>query len=79
MSAKEMFEKINYNLVYNDENIIVYEHITPKMKRSVKIRFSKATKQFWKYYFFEERKVELAVGIEIEELQAINKQIEELG
>lgn len=79
MSAKEMFEKINYNLIYDDENIIIYEYITPKMKKSIKMRFSKVGKQFWKYHFLEERNVELAIGIEIEELQAINKQIEELG
>ena len=64
MSAKDMFEKLGYKLI-NDKNI-VYKgtHFTGKIIYIV---------------FFSDKQILITQSIGIEELQAINKQIEELG
>ena len=78
MSAKEMFEKLEYELVFENEEVLryrknkwldvefwkVYEKITgEKMKKYIKV----SNVQDRPYF------------ISIELLQAINKQVEELG
>ncbi len=73
MSAKEMFEKLGYAVVYtNDNGDIEYK----KQFEYVKVTI----------YFVNKEKViemssdaEITYTIEFDELQAINKQVEELG
>jgi hypothetical protein len=64
MTANEMFEKLGYKLI-NDKNI-VYKgtHFTGRIIHIA---------------FFSDKKILITQSIGIEELQAINKQVEELG
>ena len=64
MTAKEMFEKLGYKLI-NDKNI-VYKgtHFTGRIIHIA---------------FFSDKQILITQSIGIEELQAINKQVEELG
>ena len=77
MSAKEMFEKLGYELVnkapmlwqYNDGGFIK------------NIEFSKTleTITFSNYEYYNDGKPQDEHRINVRELQAINKQVEELG
>lgn len=69
MTAKEIFEKLGYKKICDDANYIIYN-----CGEVFEIRFYKPQQNFSVYY--EE---EIYNTIDIEELQAINKQIEELG
>lgn len=64
MTAKEMFEDLGYKLI-NDKNI-VYKgpHPTGKITHVT---------------FFDDKQILITQSIGLEELQAINKQVEELG
>lgn len=64
MTANEMFEKLGYKLI-NDKNI-VYKgtHFTGRIIHIA---------------FFSDKQILITQSIGIEELQAINKQVEELG
>ena len=74
MSAKEMFEELGYKIVQNDMNWLRYGINTSKWYacfidfnlREKKIEISNKVDTFGK-------------TIELDELQAINKQVEELG
>lgn len=63
MTAKEMFEELGYKLI-NDKNI-VYKgtHFTGRIIHIV---------------FFSDKQILITQSIGIEEVQAINKQVEEL-
>ena len=64
MSAKEMFEKLGYELIHNINTQLMYY----------------GSKYDTYIYFYKMRKrIEFTNEITLEELQAINKQIEELG
>ena len=64
MTAKEMFEKLGYDLMHNIEYQIMYYN-------SIYDTY---------IYFYKTRKhIEITNEITSEELQAINKQVEELG
>lgn len=69
MSAKEMFERLGYKLIQNDVNWLIYS-----FNNKFKIMFYKPQQDF---------KIECLENIyntiDMEELQAINKQVEELG
>lgn len=69
MSAKEMFEKLGYRLIQDDVNWLIYD-----FENKFKIMFYKPQQDF---------KIECQNSIyntiDMDELQAINKQIEELG
>lgn len=69
MAAKEMFEDLGYKKICDDVNYIIYS-----CEEVFEIRFYKPQQNFSVYY--EE---EIYNTIDIEELQAINKQVEELG
>lgn len=69
MTAKEMFEKLGYKKICDDVNYIIYN-----CEEVFEIRFYKPQRNFSVYY--EE---EIYNTIDIEELQAINKQVSELG
>ncbi len=77
MSAKEMFEKLGYELVFENKEVLRYR------KKHLDV-------EFWKVYELvtgEKRKKFIKVStvydkpylISLDLLQAINKQIEELG
>ena len=67
MTAKEMFEKLGYELMRDCEYYLFYE------KDCERISFEKQDKAFIKTYG------DSPEIIDMEELQAINKQVEELG
>ena len=74
MTAKEMFEKLNYfeaSYPYSDE--LVYNYTTSDIEDYRYIAFNKIDK----YIEFDDCTSEFKLSLE--ELQAINKQIEELG
>lgn len=68
-SAREMFEELGYKKICDDANYIIYN-----FEGVFEIRFYKSQQDFSIYY--EE---EIYNTIDIEELQAINQQINELG
>ena len=72
MSAKEMFEELDYKL-NRDDSFIDYIQINKMLNNQ--IRFFVKDKKVIKEDFC----TGLAKYITLEELQAINKQVEELG
>lgn len=68
-TAKEMFEEYGYLFIIEDEENIIYVD-----EEDIKINFDKICKTFYKSTYHK-----YAKEICMEELQAINKQIEELG
>lgn len=76
MKAREMFEELGYTyrtICYKGE-IDEIEYVT-KGKYDTQIRFNIRNKVFKAYYGMEEN----SAWLSIEHLQAINKQVEELG
>lgn len=69
MKAREMFENYGYKLIQDDCNWLIYD-----FEKKFKIMFYKPQQNF---------KIECLESIyntiDVEELKAINKQIEELG
>ena len=65
MTAKEMFEKLGYELINSKK--IIYKKYDKNINRIIDIAF------------FENKKILITQSIDINTLQAINKQIEELG
>ena len=72
LTADEMFEKLGYEILFNDKNIIQYEFEGFYM--DTEIRFDLKWQTVLKEYFTGESQ-----EISIQELQAINKKCEELG
>lgn len=70
--ADEMFEKLGYEILFKDKNIIQYELEGKYMDNE--IRFDLKGKTVLKEYSTGESQ-----EISIQELQAINKKCEELG
>ena len=64
MKAKEIFEKIGYKEDYNDD---------------YHIRYSNEENNLYIYFYKYWKKIEVLHDITIEELNAINKQVDELG
>lgn len=64
MSAKEMFEKLRYKQTNNDNYLTCY---------------SNEEENYYIYFYNYWKKIEVLHDITMKELQAINKQIEELG
>lgn len=73
MTAKEMFEKLGYEQNNDREDCLRYT-IKGFIGQIVELRFYFDTKRFVKQGYDD-----IAYLITLEELQAINKQIEELG
>ena len=69
MRAKEMFEELGYKMICDDVNFIIYN-----FEGVFEIRFYKPQQDFSIYCSDETYNT-----IDINELQAINKQVEELG
>ena len=81
MNAKEMFEKLGYKVLVNNKNTLEYLKQTEDEKYT--ITFDKKYKFIGHYYeqyskFNNMWTYELC-DLTLEELQAINKQVEELG
>jgi hypothetical protein len=68
-SAKEMFEKLGYEREFKN-NVIYYFK---------KIRIPKRNIIYSINFIIDDKQIFINKNIEIEELQAINKQVEELG
>lgn len=64
MSAKEMFEKLGYKLISHKAIVYKGKHETGRITHIA---------------FFENKKILITQSIGLKEIQAINKQIEELG
>lgn len=64
MTAKEMFEKLGYKLINNKNIVYKSTHFTGRITHIA---------------FFSDKQILITQSIRIKELQAINKQIEELG
>lgn len=77
MSAKEMFEEMNYIQKINNERYIIYEH---KSDTRFTIRFDKKYReiQITRKSFTIFNRTSL-IGLYLDDIQAINKQLEELG
>ena len=71
MSAKEMFEKLGYEEKKYREDCIIYRH-NKYPHQQIKITIKKGM-------FIKEDDYSLAYPITYDDLQAINKQVEELG
>lgn len=73
-TAKEMFEELGYELIEETNYDIVFQIGTKYIYSGVKIDFDLDTHQVKFEFLMEKHR-----WFEIEELQAINKQVEELG
>ena len=78
MSAKEMFEKLEYELVFENEEVLRY-----RKNKWLDVEFwkvyEKITGEKMKKYIKVSNVQNIPYFISIELLQAINKQISELG
>lgn len=74
MSAKEMFEKLEYKSVYENMNYITYIDAVGRT-----IKFDKLEYQILKYIEDDYGNKQQLGWLNKKELQAINKQVEELG
>ena len=73
MTAKEMFEELGYKYEENNTEIIYFNSFRSRFQYL--IVFYKDIKTIEKFKYYNN----VSVGINVKELQAINKQIEELG
>lgn len=81
MSAKEMFEKLGYKQEKDDKIHITYYNgnFENKQRCDKQITFDLESKSFIAYSPYELNDYEdCSVFIDMQELQAINKQVEEL-
>ncbi|MCI9434060.1 MAG: hypothetical protein HFI86_02125 [Bacilli bacterium] len=85
MSAKEMFEKLGYKLTRNDDLFITYSHT---LKHDKKYYYAITFELKYKQIKIERYRSELLrqlfskedmIGLYLDDVQAINKQIDELG
>ena len=77
MTAKEMFEKLGYKY-YESRDNKSFGYLKKSVFESDCITFKITEKQVLKYKIIATTN-KPATGITLEELQAINKQVEELG
>lgn len=77
MTAKEMFEKLGYEIQYISKNQVVYkqEHSFGACKQIIINDLPNTNRGFYVNYSVENQ----GGYISFKELQAINKQVEELG
>jgi len=85
MSAKEMFEELGYKCTRNDHLFISYVYLSKCYKNyyyniEFSLKYKEITVRRYKGNFF--RRIysnEDMIGFYLDDIQAINKQIEELG
>lgn len=75
-TADEMFEKLGYEKTKNDEYHVIYEKGASIRNRII---FSKITKTVCCILVDEDYEWNDGIDIDMQELQAINKKVEELG
>ena len=75
-TADEMFEKLGYEKTKNDEYNVIYEKGASFRNRII---FSKITKTVCCILVNEDYEWNDGIDIDMQELQAINKKVEELG
>lgn len=73
MTAKDIFEFLGWKITTDEYDTLIYTYKTNE-DLYLKIRFNKLDKVFQIYYNHESMNV-----LNIDDLKAINKQIEELG
>lgn len=79
MSAKEMFEELNYYQITGMKKMpIIYQNTTPAYKTTIEFNEYADTLKIIKFDTVMNNYKEIT-RISLEELQAINKQVEELG
>ena len=77
MKAKEMFEKLEYVQIKENDNYIVYKNKKAPIYIEFQSNLTKTVKHincYFKIIIFK-----TSVYLTLEELQAINKQVKELG
>lgn len=75
-TANEMFEELEYIKEKEDNNYIIFEKGSSQRNRII---FSKNTKRICGIYIDEDYEFNEPLDMNIQELQAINKKVEELG
>ena len=75
-TADEMFEKLGYEKTKNNEYHVIYEKGASIRNRII---FSKITKTVCCILINEDYEWNDGIDIDMQELQAINKKVEELG
>ena len=78
MSAKEMFEELGYELIFENKEVLRYRKNKWKDVEFWKV-YELATGEKKRKFIKVSNVKNMSAAIIIEELQAINKQIEELG
>ena len=76
-NAKTMFEELDYTKIKENDNYILYKHKRTPIYIEFMSNLTKSVKHiscYFKYAMFKSN-----VYLTLEELQAINKQVEELG
>ena len=80
MTAKEMFEALDYELIINRGSVIEYIDDSHGDGDYVYVRFYPMYKEYEIGYFDGyETKTKVATGVSIKEHEAITKQMKELG
>ena len=84
-SAREMFEELGYRLISGDDKELINYRINLDTNSFMQVVFNNESKSFWcghtrnTYFDGYLRKDNNFISIDAKLLQAINKQIEELG
>ena len=73
MTAREMFEELGYNIVYENNDYLEYVRIDPFVYRSL-IKFD-----YGRQIVFKRNSNLLPLGVTSEEHKAIHQQLKELG
>lgn len=76
-TAKEMFEELDYIKIKENDNYVLYKHKRTPVYIEFTSNLTKSIKHiscYFKYLMFKQ-----SVFLTVEELKAIDKQIEELG
>lgn len=76
MSAKEMFEELGYSLKVDNNNLIEY---SKEDCGHIAFDFDIETKRFYSRYFFSSSIQSTPHSITLDEFEAVQKQMEELG
>lgn len=78
MSAKEMFEKLDYELVFENKAVLRYRK-NKKLDVEFWKVYEKVTGEKMRKYIKISSVYDLPYFVSVDLLQAINKQVEELG
>ena len=83
MTADEMFKELGYKRKYGSENLMIYEKTLETKFKSKPFRkvigFDLVEKEIYVFEGYISIEYNLFGNIDMQELQAINKKVEELG